>query len=138
VKFGKCSGLFRSPRFVSGVARHCGRANRQVDTRAPIVPSVMTGSSSTPFHEPSNDVTDESEAMELEVRFAIGALRLRQFLSEKGLREVEQVRRKGAFGIDGSGTNPRDQLLLREDRKSTRLNSSHVKISYAVFCMKKK
>src|SRR5690606_41177227 len=27
---------------------------------------------------------------------------------------------------------------LIEDRKSTRLNSSHVKISYAVFCLKKK
>src|SRR5690606_36245335 len=27
---------------------------------------------------------------------------------------------------------------LYEDRKSTRLNSSHVKISYAVFCLKKK
>src|SRR5690606_41672628 len=27
---------------------------------------------------------------------------------------------------------------VREDRKSTRLNSSHVKISYAVFCLKKK
>src|SRR5690606_40149203 len=27
--------------------------------------------------------------------------------------------------------------LAREDRKSTRLNSSHVKISYAVFCLKK-
>src|SRR5690606_42058560 len=27
---------------------------------------------------------------------------------------------------------------LAEDRKSTRLNSSHVKISYAVFCLKKK
>src|SRR5436309_7681609 len=26
----------------------------------------------------------------------------------------------------------------RSDRKSTRLNSSHVKISYAVFCLKKK
>src|SRR5690606_39681538 len=26
----------------------------------------------------------------------------------------------------------------RKDRKSTRLNSSHVKISYAVFCLKKK
>src|SRR5690349_25147572 len=26
----------------------------------------------------------------------------------------------------------------REDRKSTRLNSSHVEISYAVFCLKKK
>src|SRR5690606_40942993 len=25
---------------------------------------------------------------------------------------------------------------LKEDRKSTRLNSSHVKISYAVFCLK--
>src|SRR6266511_1368891 len=29
-------------------------------------------------------------------------------------------------------------LLVGEDRKSTRLNSSHVKISYAVFCLKKK
>src|SRR5204863_3425786 len=27
---------------------------------------------------------------------------------------------------------------LRQDRKSTRLNSSHVEISYAVFCLKKK
>src|SRR5690606_39532494 len=27
---------------------------------------------------------------------------------------------------------------LGKDRKSTRLNSSHVKISYAVFCLKKK
>src|SRR5690606_41298338 len=30
--------------------------------------------------------------------------------------------------------NPKGKL----DRKSTRLNSSHVKISYAVFCLKKK
>src|SRR5690554_7737173 len=29
-------------------------------------------------------------------------------------------------------------LLFRQDRKSTRLNSSHVRISYAVFCLKKK
>src|SRR5690606_40970167 len=29
-------------------------------------------------------------------------------------------------------------LVDPEDRKSTRLNSSHVKISYAVFCLKKK
>src|SRR3989442_5436834 len=28
--------------------------------------------------------------------------------------------------------------LIRGDRKSTRLNSSHVRISYAVFCLKKK
>src|SRR5690349_23743626 len=31
-----------------------------------------------------------------------------------------------------------DRPLFREDRKSTRLNSSHVEISYAVFCLKKK
>src|SRR5699024_11658807 len=30
------------------------------------------------------------------------------------------------------------QLFLNLDRKSTRLNSSHVSISYAVFCLKKK
>src|SRR6266700_5555519 len=29
-------------------------------------------------------------------------------------------------------------LAGNKDRKSTRLNSSHVKISYAVFCLKKK
>src|SRR5690606_39624779 len=29
-------------------------------------------------------------------------------------------------------------VCTRADRKSTRLNSSHVKISYAVFCLKKK
>src|SRR5207253_4078869 len=29
-------------------------------------------------------------------------------------------------------------VTWREDRKSTRLNSSHVAISYAVFCLKKK
>src|SRR5689334_23517583 len=31
-----------------------------------------------------------------------------------------------------------DPRLEREDRKSTRLNSSHSSISYAVFCLKKK
>src|SRR5690606_41098109 len=30
------------------------------------------------------------------------------------------------------------QIGAAQDRKSTRLNSSHVKISYAVFCLKKK
>src|SRR5436305_6362874 len=31
-----------------------------------------------------------------------------------------------------------DLLAGKRDRKSTRLNSSHVRISYAVFCLKKK
>src|SRR3989442_4555557 len=36
---------------------------------------------------------------------------------------------------DASGCR---QRARRRDRKSTRLNSSHVRISYAVFCLKKK
>src|SRR5690349_23238734 len=33
---------------------------------------------------------------------------------------------------------PRRRRHRHQDRKSTRLNSSHVEISYAVFCLKKK
>src|SRR5690606_41982009 len=36
------------------------------------------------------------------------------------------------------GTTFGGNYLAAADRKSTRLNSSHVKISYAVFCLKKK
>src|SRR3712207_8792662 len=39
-------------------------------------------------------------------------------------------------GIVGRGRDDVDALL--GDRKSTRLNSSHANISYAVFCLKKK
>src|SRR5690625_6774126 len=34
--------------------------------------------------------------------------------------------------------NVRGRVKPKPDRKSTRLNSSHVAISYAVFCLKKK
>src|SRR5947207_11297651 len=34
--------------------------------------------------------------------------------------------------------DPHSQFMEPEDRKSTRLNSSHTVISYAVFCLKKK
>src|SRR5690554_7050333 len=38
----------------------------------------------------------------------------------------------------GAGRLPQGLGPVRGDRKSTRLNSSHVRISYAVFCLKKK
>src|SRR3712207_7894432 len=38
----------------------------------------------------------------------------------------------------GGAHRPLTLHLLRRDRKSTRLNSSHANISYAVFCLKKK
>src|SRR5947209_9484063 len=37
-----------------------------------------------------------------------------------------------------AGRGPRERKRDRGDRKSTRLNSSHANISYAVFCLKKK
>src|SRR5690606_13002064 len=44
------------------------------------------------------------------------------------------------FGLEGTSSFVKNASLDRrtKDRKSTRLNSSHVKISYAVFCLKKK
>src|SRR5690349_23114993 len=45
-------------------------------------------------------------------------------------REVPQVA-AGPRNVPAGADDPRD-------RKSTRLNSSHVEISYAVFCLKKK
>src|SRR2546430_6046374 len=38
----------------------------------------------------------------------------------------------------GFGAETEQWLILSVDRKSTRLNSSHSQISYAVFCLKKK
>src|SRR5262245_62900072 len=45
-----------------------------------------------------------------------------------------------SHGLDRSSGEAVDQLprSSSEDRKSTRLNSSHLGISYAVFCLKKK
>src|SRR3712207_7421666 len=46
--------------------------------------------------------------------------------------------------LNDDGSFQSDRVLVRrkggdvEDRKSTRLNSSHANISYAVFCLKKK
>src|SRR5699024_12424468 len=41
-------------------------------------------------------------------------------------------------GVQQPGDGPHEHAGAVEDRKSTRLNSSHVSISYAVFCLKKK
>src|SRR5437868_15346523 len=41
-------------------------------------------------------------------------------------------------GLDSDAGVALGEAVRAEDRKSTRLNSSHVSISYAVFCLKKK
>src|SRR3712207_7227530 len=42
------------------------------------------------------------------------------------------------FGYDSAVINGAVAAIEDRDRKSTRLNSSHANISYAVFCLKKK
>src|SRR5690606_40302830 len=51
----------------------------------------------------------------------------------RSLAELAGFREHEVVWLAGSTQEPEEQ-----DRKSTRLNSSHVKISYAVFCLKKK
>src|SRR5690606_40887793 len=59
---------------------------------------------------------------------------------EGALNKVVAISRfKGTpIDLDVVRESLKDVLAIRADRKSTRLNSSHVKISYAVFCLKKK
>src|SRR3712207_7929830 len=51
-------------------------------------------------------------------------------------RRVQRVHRLGVE--DDELTDAPASSSTRPDRKSTRLNSSHANISYAVFCLKKK
>src|SRR5205809_5854145 len=62
------------------------------------------------------------------------------FRSELG-RKVLQLRQAvfdRQYALRIVDMDSRRELQGREDRKSTRLNSSHGYISYAVFCLKKK
>src|SRR5690606_40839700 len=52
--------------------------------------------------------------------------------------DSEAVVLAGAGHINPKSGFERWEQGFAQDRKSTRLNSSHVKISYAVFCLKKK
>src|SRR5690606_41403959 len=74
------------------------------------------------------------------------------FRSRRGACEADQRHRadrdraRGRPGLQGrraagrhaGDPHPPARTGELQDRKSTRLNSSHVKISYAVFCLKKK
>src|SRR5688572_32663990 len=51
---------------------------------------------------------------------------------------IEAMLRSGDLIKLNPSTHPNCYLHRSQDRKSTRLNSSHSQISYAVFCLKKK
>src|SRR5205809_1417915 len=61
-----------------------------------------------------------------------GAESKKVFFTNSGTEAIE-----GAIKLARYATK-RDKMVEEKDRKSTRLNSSHGYISYAVFCLKKK
>src|SRR5690625_5622732 len=72
------------------------------------------------------DEVEEREVMSVPAVFLNGAS------FHYGRTNIEGLLDK--MGVEES----EDQIQALKDRKSTRLNSSHVAISYAVFCLKKK
>src|SRR5438874_7052793 len=81
---------------------------------------LAAGAQKTPHAFMIEALFREAERMELRARFAADAAK----------SEAEALASGKAISLDAAF----DYL----DRKSTRLNSSHVEISYAVFCLKKK
>src|SRR5438445_9946340 len=70
-------------------------------------------------------------------RRAVSSSHDRQDHGEAALppEDVRGTRGEGPAGTPNGGRGGR---AAQRDRKSTRLNSSHANISYAVFCLKKK
>src|SRR5207302_11015552 len=89
------------------------------------------------FHDPP---TTEIYTLSLHDALPISRCRLRaRSVPLHGLGRQERLgqdRQGQSLERGNREGSPRD--ARRVDRKSTRLNSSHVKISYAVFCLKKK
>src|SRR5256885_5259410 len=73
-------------------------------------------------------------------RSTVGESRMRNHTSEKHVVPQSPGTQNGTVPPKRQpyrARRPREYLTL-SDRKSTRLNSSHLVISYAVFCLKKK
>src|SRR5690606_39589456 len=77
------------------------------------------------YRPPSRSKLTPAQVREIRARWAAGGVTQAQLAEEYGvhLKHMQHIVRGRAW---------------KGDRKSTRLNSSHVKISYAVFCLKKK
>src|SRR5207249_7322499 len=87
------------------------------------------------------DVEDVEAVEEVVPEAAQGDLLLQGLVGRGDDAHVHLDRLRAADAEEGTVLEHTQQLHLRrrgQDRKSTRLNSSHVSISYAVFCLKKK
>src|SRR5256884_6553072 len=61
-----------------------------------------------------------------------------RFVRSVGERQILRASEESVLELNGCQTIPDGGIHHELDRKSTRLNSSHGYISYAVFCLKKK
>src|SRR5689334_23566942 len=82
----------------------------------------------------SSDLIEQPVAARLDVSAVLNVVWRPEALSGRIITSVEQS--VECFKHDSSVLV--FQTLFHGDRKSTRLNSSHSSISYAVFCLKKK
>src|SRR3712207_7589925 len=88
----------------------------------------------TLFRSPRGGVLDLDVALVVELELADEELAARVVPDRDEHPGDRQL--LGRAGADVGQPDTRDGLVA-EDRKSTRLNSSHANISYAVFCLKK-
>src|SRR5207253_9909605 len=81
-----------------------------------------------------------SDLLTLEKGSEAGGILSKGGVTPQNLNSAIEALRKGRTADSATAENAYEALkkYSREDRKSTRLNSSHVAISYAVFCLKKK
>src|SRR5690606_40145680 len=110
---GASASVWRLPRNCSSSPKRVGRANPAASMWSHWATAGQTGSAT---RSKSEIKTPEGHPMDMHAR-------IRQHF----LASIETKQRAMEVLIPHI-----------EDRKSTRLNSSHVKISYAVFCLKKK
>src|SRR5688572_31036505 len=73
----------------------------------------------------------------LSAALLLGRCRRRVLVCDSGTPRNAASRALHGY-LTRDGVAPMELLRLGRDRKSTRLNSSHSQISYAVFCLKKK
>src|SRR3989442_10535098 len=81
--------------------------------------------------------TATTEIYTLSLHDALPICPLRRWMRPRSRRASASYGDKYNARFSSNAASSTRKTIARRDRKSTRLNSSHVRISYAVFCLKK-
>src|SRR5690625_6696793 len=111
-----CARIFCQPAVTTGIVTMCRR--------------IVTESLST---EPVDNFVNNFGTKRCNALYQAGTLILDNCYTSEQMTINQRVKAPMR-----KSTNQKRLNSLFQDRKSTRLNSSHVAISYAVFCLKKK